>query len=87
MSTKLLLSTLATAAVLFAAPAFSAEEKAKADGKEHVHCDPAKDKNCKDEHIGKNDGHGHKPGDKHESKDDHSEKDGHDHGKKEEKKQ
>lgn len=83
MSTKLLLSTLATAAMMFAAPAFSAEEKA--DGKEHVHCDPAKDKNCKDEHVGKNDGHGHKPGDKHESKDDHNEKDGHAHGKDEKK--
>jgi hypothetical protein len=77
MTAKLLLSTLATAAVLFGAPAYSADEKAHADGKAHVKCDPAKDKDCKDEH---------KAGDKHDDKEGkgHSEKE--DHGKDEMKK-
>lgn len=87
-TTKLLLSTLTTAALMFGAPAYSADEKAHADDKAHVHCDLAKDKNCKDEHPAKGDEHGHKAGEKHEHKegDGHAEKDGHDHSKDEKKK-
>ena len=82
MTTKLLLSTLATAAMFFGAPAYSAEEKHAGD-KGQVHCDPAKDKNCRDEHPAKGDDH--KAGDKHDEKEGkaHSEKD---HGKDEMKK-
>lgn len=86
MPIKLLLSTLAATALVFAAPAYSAEEKAPASDKEHVHCDPAKDKNCKDEHPAKTDEHGHKAGDKHEHKEGDGHKDSHDHGKDEKKK-
>ena len=69
--------------MFFAAPAYSADEKAHTDDKAHVKCDPAKDKSCKDEHPAKDDGH--KAGDKHDEKDGkgHSEKD---HGKDEMKK-
>ncbi len=72
MPTKLLLSTLATAALVFAAPAFSAEEKTAESTKE-VHCDKTKDKDCKDEHDhSKDGGKGHKAGDKHDDDHDHS---------------
>lgn len=51
MTSKLLLSTLATTALMFGAPAYSAEGKDHAhDKEEHAKCDPAKDKDCKDDH-------------------------------------
>jgi hypothetical protein len=64
MTSKLLLSTLATAALVFGAPAaYSADGKTASDGKEQAHCDKAKDKNCKDEHDQSKEAH--KDGDKH----------------------
>lgn len=62
MTSKLLLTTLATATLIFGAPAYSCDDKDDATQKDHGKCDPAKEKDCKGEQ---------KKGDSQGSKDDH----------------
>jgi len=62
MTSKLLLSTLATASLILGAPAYSADGKDHADDKAQVKCDPAKDKDCKEHKADEKD---HKAGDGH----------------------
>lgn len=47
MTSKLLLTTLATATLIFGAPAYSCDDKDDAAKKDQAKCDPAKDKDCK----------------------------------------
>lgn len=49
MTSKLLLTTLATATLIFGTPAYSCDDKDDAAQKDHAKCDPAKDKDCNSE--------------------------------------